>query len=113
MVGPESSLCRFQVTLFRRSSIVVFSVLAHLIESYHASCHTFVVVTSVPCTGQPTDTLLVLSEPETVKAVLTASYRDCPKPPKYRSMEALLGKGLVTNNGESWKLHRYICYAMF
>lgn len=51
-----------------------------------------------------------VSSPELIKRVLSTSL---PKNPDYAAMELLIGKGLVTANGELWRLHRRLAAPAF
>lgn len=60
--------------------------------------------------GKP---MIVTRDAELTKAVLTSNHLKMPKAWVYRSIEGVLGKGLVTANGDMWKAHRLMINPVF
>lgn len=57
--------------------------------------------------------LYLVSHPEGVKHVLQDNHLNYKKGFDYRRMEPLLGQGLLTSNGETWKRHRRLAQPAF
>ncbi len=51
-------------------------------------------------------TFLVILDPELARVVLGGSHTAFPKSDRYEAMECLVGRGLITANGDEWKTQR-------
>jgi hypothetical protein len=58
-------------------------------------------------------TLVVVHSPQALRDLLGASHKVFPKNSKYEAMEYALGRGLITENGSKWALHRRIIEQAF
>src|SRR5215813_8205049 len=55
----------------------------------------------------------VIHHPDDVKRVLVSNHRNYTKGPGLDRVKILLGKGLMTSEGELWKRQRYMMQPMF
>ena len=60
----------------------------------------------IACTHFGARTLIWLNHPRLVEEVLVGQHRACIKDPSTRELVALLGHGLLTNEGEPWRKQR-------